>query len=66
MRRGGMPEKHIKTMAIVGDPDSVAEQAAAFADAGIEGLTLTVPDVYDLETVALAGRTLRPIFEART
>jgi len=40
----------------------VAEQAAAFLDAGIEGLALSIPDAHDLETVALAGRTLGPVF----
>jgi hypothetical protein len=40
----------------------VAEQAVAFIDAGIEGLTMTIPDVHDLETVELAGRTLGPVF----
>ena len=31
-------------------------------DVGVEGLTLTLPDSYDLETVQLAGRTLGPLF----
>jgi alkanesulfonate monooxygenase SsuD/methylene tetrahydromethanopterin reductase-like flavin-dependent oxidoreductase (luciferase family) len=52
-------------MVMAGDPDGVAEQAAAFIHAGIEGLTLTIPDVHDLETVALAGRTLGPVFAAQ-
>ena len=29
---------------------------------GIEGLTFSMPDVHDLEAVALAGETLAPIF----
>jgi F420-dependent oxidoreductase-like protein len=62
LRRAGMPEERIKSGVMAGDPDEVAEQAAAFADAGIEGLTFTIPDMYDLETVELAGRTLGPIF----
>jgi F420-dependent oxidoreductase-like protein len=45
-----------------GDPDTVAEEALKFKDAGIEGFTLTIPDVHDLETVELAGRTLGPLF----
>ena len=45
-----------------GDPDTVAEEALKFKDAGIEGFTLTIPDVHDLETVELAGRTLAPLF----
>jgi F420-dependent oxidoreductase-like protein len=62
IRQAGTPEDRIKTVVMAGDPDSIAEQAAAFIDAGIEGLTLTIPDVHDLETVALAGRTLGPVF----
>ena len=50
------------TTAMTGDPDTVAEQAQAYADIGIQGLTIVVPDVHDLETIALAGRTLSPVF----
>src|SRR3954452_2534272 len=53
----GVPRDRIQT-AMTGDPDEVAEQAQAYADIGIQGLTITVPDMYDLDTVALAGRTL--------
>jgi F420-dependent oxidoreductase-like protein len=60
-RQSGMPEDRLET-SMVGDPDSVAEQAAAFRDIGIEGLTFTLPDSYDLETVELAGKTLGPLF----
>ena len=55
------PQDRLAT-AMTGDPDTVAEQAAAYADAGIEGLTVVLPDAHDLETVALAGRTLGPVF----
>ncbi len=61
LRAGGMPEDRLET-ALTGDPDSVTEQAVAFRDVGIEGLTFTLPDAYDLETVELAGRTLGPLF----
>jgi F420-dependent oxidoreductase-like protein len=50
-----------RSMAFVGDPDSVAEDAQAVLDAGIEGLTISLPDVYDLSQVDLAGRTLSPL-----
>jgi len=63
LRALGVPEERLAT-AFAGDPDSVAEQAAAFAEAGIEGLTITLPDAHDLETVALAGRTLAQVFPA--
>jgi hypothetical protein len=29
---------------------------------GIDGLTFSMPDVYDVEAVALAGETLAPVF----
>ena len=63
LRALGVPEERLAT-AFAGDPDSVAEQSAAFAEAGIEGLTITLPDAHDLETVALAGRTLAQVFPA--
>jgi F420-dependent oxidoreductase-like protein len=43
---------------IVGDPDGVAQQAKAYFEAGLDGLLFNMPDAYDLETVALAGKTL--------
>jgi len=64
-RRAGLTEERVRMMAMAGDADELAEQAAAFADAGVEGLTVSLPDASDLETVALVGRTLSPIF-ART
>jgi alkanesulfonate monooxygenase SsuD/methylene tetrahydromethanopterin reductase-like flavin-dependent oxidoreductase (luciferase family) len=57
----GVPRERLEAM-LLGDPDSIAEQAQAFADVGIEGLTVTLPDTYDLETVALTGRTLSAVF----
>ena len=43
---------------IVGDPDGVAEQVKTYFEAGLDGLFFNMPDAYDLETVALAGKTL--------
>jgi len=43
---------------VVGDPDMVVEQAGAYLDAGLDGLLFNLPDAHDLETVALAGKTL--------
>jgi F420-dependent oxidoreductase-like protein len=61
MRRAGVPEERLAAV-LAGDPDGIAEQAQAIADAGIEGLTLSLPDVHDVETVALAGHALGPVF----
>ena len=63
-KRAGMSEQRARTQVLVGDPDEVGEQAEAFRAVGIEGLTISMPDVHDLEAVALAGRTLGPLFAA--
>ena len=61
LRRAGASEQRI-AMTMVGDPDGVAEQVQAFADAGIEGMTFSMADVHDLESVALAGQALGSVF----
>jgi alkanesulfonate monooxygenase SsuD/methylene tetrahydromethanopterin reductase-like flavin-dependent oxidoreductase (luciferase family) len=50
---------------LVGDPDEVAEQAQPFLDAGLDGLTFSMPQVHDLEQVALAGETLSALIGTR-
>jgi alkanesulfonate monooxygenase SsuD/methylene tetrahydromethanopterin reductase-like flavin-dependent oxidoreductase (luciferase family) len=57
----GVPRDRLAA-SLTGDPDSVAEQAQAYADIGVQGLTITLPDMHDLDTIALAGRTLGPVF----
>jgi F420-dependent oxidoreductase-like protein len=57
----GVPRERLEA-AMIGDPDSIAEQAQAYADIGIQGLTIVLPDMYDLETIALAGGALGPVF----
>jgi F420-dependent oxidoreductase-like protein len=59
---GAPPER--LDMAIVGDPDTVGERVQALADAGIEGLTISMLDAYDLEELELIGRTIAPVFAA--
>jgi alkanesulfonate monooxygenase SsuD/methylene tetrahydromethanopterin reductase-like flavin-dependent oxidoreductase (luciferase family) len=49
-------------MTLVGGPDELARQAQEFKDAGLDGLTGSVPDVYDLESVALVGEAIGPVF----
>ena len=51
--------------AIAGEPDEVASQVQAYLDTGLDGLTITLPDVHDLETVALAGETLGAVIGTR-
>ncbi len=63
LRAAGVPEQRL-AMATTGDPDTIAEQAQAFAEVGIQGMTLVIPDAHDLEPIELAGRTLAPVFAA--
>ena len=44
----------------------MGERVQALADAGLEGMTLSLPDVHDLEAVELAGRAIAPVFSRVT
>jgi F420-dependent oxidoreductase-like protein len=57
----GMPRERLE-MALLGTPDSIAEAVAPYKEAGIQGLTITLPDTWDLETIALAGNALSRVF----
>ena len=57
-RDRGVPEERIAGFAIAGDADGVGEQVAAHLDAGLDGLVVNLPDVHDLQAVALAGDVL--------
>ena len=57
----GMTVEQTRALSTVGDPDSVAEQAQAFLDVGLDGLLFNMPDTHELEPVELAGATLAPI-----
>ena len=63
LRSAGVPEERISS-AIAGDPDTVGEAVQSRADAGLEGFTLSMPDVHDLEALELVGKTLSPIFSS--
>jgi F420-dependent oxidoreductase-like protein len=65
VKRSGASEERLRVMALAGDPDGIGEQTQAFLDAGIEGLTLSIPDVHDLEAVALVGEALSPLLGSR-
>src|SRR3954452_8653531 len=58
------PER-ARAQAFVGDPDEVAEQVQVYLDAGLDGITLSMPDVHDTEMVALAGETLGAVIGTR-
>ena len=61
LRERGIPQESIDSL-ICGDPDTVGEAVQARRDAGIEGFTLSMPNVHDLEEVALVGATLSKVF----
>jgi F420-dependent oxidoreductase-like protein len=61
MRDAGIPQQRVDAV-IAGDPDTVTERAQALADVGAEGMTISLPDVHDLEAVELAGRAIGPVF----
>jgi F420-dependent oxidoreductase-like protein len=61
MRAAGWPEERI-AITTGGTPEQILEVAHAYREAGIEGLTFSMPDVHDLDAVALAGETLAPVF----
>ncbi|HYT25575.1 MAG TPA: LLM class F420-dependent oxidoreductase [Actinomycetota bacterium] len=54
----GVDEATFGAMVVAGDPDAVAEQVAAYLDAGLDGLMFNMPGAETLEPVALAGETL--------
>jgi alkanesulfonate monooxygenase SsuD/methylene tetrahydromethanopterin reductase-like flavin-dependent oxidoreductase (luciferase family) len=49
-------------VAIAGTPASVADQVGALLEVGIDGVVFTMADAQDLESVAVAGTTLRSLF----
>jgi F420-dependent oxidoreductase-like protein len=60
LEAAGLDERR-RSMAFAGDADGIAEQAQALVDAGIEGITISLPDVHDVEKVALAGQAIAPV-----
>jgi F420-dependent oxidoreductase-like protein len=61
MRERGLPKERVDAV-IAGDPDTVGERVQALAEAGAEGITISMPDVHDLEALELAGQTISRVF----
>jgi F420-dependent oxidoreductase-like protein len=61
VEEGVMPPARAE-MTLAADPDTIGEHATSLKDAGIEGMTTSIPDVYDLESVALYGEVLGRVF----
>jgi F420-dependent oxidoreductase-like protein len=63
LKQSGVPEERFgPALAIIGGRDELAEQAQAFKDAGLDGLTGSIPDVHDLEAVQIVGEAIGPVF----
>jgi len=59
----GYPESRLAPeLALMGTVEEVTEQAQAFKDAGLDGLTGSIPDVYDLDAVRMVGEAIGPVF----
>jgi len=56
-KSAGLAERRL-AMALAGNAESIGEQAQELLDAGIEGLTISLPDVHDLDALARAGEGL--------
>jgi F420-dependent oxidoreductase-like protein len=63
LKEAGIPEERLGPgLALIGTPDQLAEQAQAFKDAGLDGLTGSLPDVHDLDAVRMVGEAVGPVF----
>jgi F420-dependent oxidoreductase-like protein len=56
----GVPEE-MRPMFVAGSPDQVADHVQELVGAGLEGLTVGMVDVHDLEAVRQLGETLGPV-----
>jgi alkanesulfonate monooxygenase SsuD/methylene tetrahydromethanopterin reductase-like flavin-dependent oxidoreductase (luciferase family) len=59
---GRDPGEITKTAMAAGPLEQILERAQRYREVGVEGLTVALPDAHDLAAVALAGRTLAPMF----
>jgi F420-dependent oxidoreductase-like protein len=59
-KRAGLEERRLR-MAFFGGPERIAEQVEEVLDAGVDGLTVSIPDVHDLDVVRLTGETIGPL-----
>jgi F420-dependent oxidoreductase-like protein len=58
----GVPEQ-MRPMFVAGTADQVAEHVSELVDAGVEGVTVGMVDVHDLDAVRQVGETLGPILK---
>jgi F420-dependent oxidoreductase-like protein len=65
LEAAGLSDDMRRGLALAGGPDELAEEAQPFLDAGIDGFTVRMSDVHDLESVALVGQALSPLVGSR-
>lgn len=53
-----------RTTVLAGTPGAIQDQAAELLAAGLDGLVFNMPDAHELDAVALAADTLRPVLMA--
>jgi F420-dependent oxidoreductase-like protein len=63
IERTSLPEDRVRLL-VLGDPDTVAEEARKLLDAGLGGLIFNLADAENLETVELVGESLRGLVPA--
>jgi F420-dependent oxidoreductase-like protein len=56
-----IPDDRMRASFLVGDPGTVAERAAAFLDAGLDGLLFNVPGAQELRPIERAGHALAAV-----
>jgi F420-dependent oxidoreductase-like protein len=54
-------QEMVRSRMTIGDPDTVAEAVQQLLDAGIDGVLFNFGVANDLEAIALAGKTIRPL-----
>jgi F420-dependent oxidoreductase-like protein len=63
LRDAGYSEERLQPgLALIGTPEELAEQAQTYKDAGLNGLTGSIPDVHDLDAVRMVGEAIGPVF----
>jgi F420-dependent oxidoreductase-like protein len=63
LERTRLPEDRVRLL-VLGDPDTVAEEARRLLETGLDGLIFNLADAESLETVELVGETLRGLVPA--
>jgi alkanesulfonate monooxygenase SsuD/methylene tetrahydromethanopterin reductase-like flavin-dependent oxidoreductase (luciferase family) len=59
--RGTVPDR-VRPFLTIGDARTVTERMAAYREVGVDGMVVNLPEVADLDAVALAGETLGSVF----